>query len=178
MKKMSVREKVLAVILGILVLFCVYYFVFLIPVTDKIDACINESTTIEDQLILYDAMAEKKKMMETELEAIFRGEKGKVKELPAYDNSQNVMHQLSYILADADQYDINFASVEEEDSMVRRSITISYNCPTYESAKYILTQIANSDYRCVFKDLYINSNEYRETISYNVVVDVVFFEYK
>ena len=74
MKKMTVREKVLMGILGVLVLFCVYYFVFLVPVTEKIDACVNESLTIEEQLVIYDATAEKKKMMESELEAIFNGE--------------------------------------------------------------------------------------------------------
>ena len=179
MKKMSVREKVLAVILGILVLFCVYYFVFLIPVTDKIDACANESIAIEDQLILYDAMAAKKRTMEAELEAIFNGEKGNVKELPAYDNSQNVMNQLSYILADAEQYDISFSSVEEEGSTVRRNVDISFTCESYQKVKRILTFIHDGEYRCVLKDLTIGAKEDREgNVIYNVGADFVFFEYK
>ena len=53
MKKMTVREKVLMGILGVLVLFCVYYFVFLIPMNEQLDACINENLTIEEQLVVY-----------------------------------------------------------------------------------------------------------------------------
>ena len=177
MKKMTVREKVLMGILGVLVLFCVYYFVFLVPVTEKIDACVNESLSIEEQLVIYDATAEKKKMMESELEAIFNGEKGDVKELPEYDNSQNVMNQLSYILADAEKYEISFSSVEEEDSTVRRGVTLNFTCKTYELAKRILSSVSKSDYRCILKDLYINTNENNGETSYNVIADVVFFEY-
>ena len=177
MKKMTVREKVLMGILGVLVLFCVYYFVFLVPTTEKIDACMNENLTIEEQLVIYDATAEKKKMMETELEAIFNGEKGDVKELPAYDNGHNVMNQLSYILADTEEYEISFSSVEEVDSTVRRGVTLNFSCKTYEMAKRVLTEIYNSDYRCILKDLYLNCKEDNEQTTYNVIVDVVFFEY-
>lgn len=177
MKKMTVREKVLMGILGVLVLFCVYYFVFLVPVTEKIDACVSESLTIEEQLVIYDATAEKKKMMEGELEAIFSGEKGDVKELPAYDNSQNVMHELSYILSDANSYDISFSSVEEEDNTVRREVTLNFTCKSYELAKRMLTYIQDSDYRCILKDLYINTQDNMDTVEYHVIVDVVYFEY-
>lgn len=177
MKKMTVREKVLMGILGVLVLFCVYYFVFLVPVTEKIDACVNESLSIEEQLIIFDATAEKKKMMEGELEAIFSGEKGDVKELPAYDNSQNVMNQLSYLLTDAEQYEISFSSVEEIDSTVRRGVTLNFTCKNYDVAKRILSSISESDYRCILKDLYISKQENMEETAYNVIVDVVYFEY-
>lgn len=177
MKKMTVREKILLGILIVLILFCGYYFFFLEPVSNQIDYCISENLAVEDQILVADATAEKKKMMEAELEAIFSGEMGNVKELPAYDNSHNVMNQLSAIMAGTTQYDISFASVEEEDSTIRRSVTISYECPTYEEARNILTRIANSDYRCIYKDLYINSNEYKDVVSYNVVADIVFFEY-
>ena len=177
MKKMTVREKVLMGILGVLVLFCVYYFVFLIPTTEKLDACINENLTIEEQLVIYDATAEKKSMMETELEAIFNGEKGNVKELPAYDNSQNVMNQLSFILSDAEEYEISFSGVEEVDSTVRRGVSLNFTCKTYEVAKRILKDISESEYRCILKDLYLNCKESNEQITYIVIVDVVFFEY-
>jgi len=103
---------------------------------------------------------------------------GDVKELPAYDNSHNVMNQLSAILSTTTQYDISFSSVEEEDSTVRRNITLSYECPTYEAAKYVLTQISNSDYRCIFKDMYVSCNKAKDIESYHVTADVVFFEYK
>ena len=174
---MTVREKVLTVILGILVLFCVYYFAFLIPVTEEMDACINENLTIEDQLVIYDATAEKKRMMEGELKDILEGGNKDVKELPAYDNSQNVMNQLSELLEDTEQYDVSFSSVEEQDNTVRREVSLSFTCNSYENAKNILSSISNSEYRCILKDLYINREDDEEA-NYRVNVDVVYFEYK
>lgn len=178
MNKMTVREKMLLCILIVLILFCGYYFLFLVPISEKIEFCENEILTVEDQIVIADATAVKKRMMEEELKAIFSNEKKEVKELPAYDNSHNVMNLLSAIMTYTTKYEINFSSVEEEDSTVRRSVTVSYQCPTYQEARDVLTKIANSDYRCVFKDLYINSNKYKGEISYNVIADVVFFEYK
>ena len=178
MKKMTAREKMLLGILIALMLFCVYYFFFLVPINEQIDFCVNEKYTVEEQILLADAKAEKKRMMEAELKAIFDGEKGNVKELPAYDNSHNVMNHLSAIMSNTTQYEITFTSVEEEDSTIRRNVTISYECPTYEASREILTQVATGDYRCVLKDLYINCSKYHEETSYYVEVDVVYFEYK
>ena len=177
MNKMTVREKVLTVILGVLVLFCVYYFAFLIPVTEEMDACINENLTIEDQMVIYDATAEKKRMMEGELKDILEGENKDVKELPAYDNSQNVMKELSALLEKTEQYDTSFSSVEEQDNTVRREVSLSFTCNSYEDAKNILSSISNSDYRCILKDLYLNRQD-GENASYRVDVDIVYFEYK
>ena len=177
MKKMTAREKMLLGILIALVLFCVYYFFFLVPTSAEIDYCKNELLSVEDQIIVADATAEKKKMMEAELDAIFSGEMGNVKELPAYDNSHNVMNKLSAIMAGTKQYDISFASVEEEDSTVRRNVSLSFECASYAEVKQILTQINDSDYRCVFKDLYLNYNENHEVSGYHALVDIVFFEY-
>ena len=55
--KMTVREKNMMAVLIALVIFCVYYFVFLVPVTEKIDNYENEILLLEDQIILADAKA-------------------------------------------------------------------------------------------------------------------------
>ena len=87
------------------------------------------------------------------------------------------MNQLSELLEDTEQYDVSFSSVEEQDNTVRREVSLSFTCSSYEDAKNILSSISNSEYRCILKDLYLNRQD-GETPSYRVNVDVVYFEYK
>ena len=42
-QKMTVREKILLGILIALILFCVYYFFFLVPVSEELNYCVNEN---------------------------------------------------------------------------------------------------------------------------------------
>ena len=45
--EMTVREKVMLGILGVLVLFCVYYFVFLVPTNEKIETYKSDTLLLE-----------------------------------------------------------------------------------------------------------------------------------
>ena len=112
-------------------------------------------------------------MMQKELDAIKSGDMSNIKELPPYDNSRNVMNSLSVILANATQYDVSFSGVSEDDGIVRRDITLSYNCNSYDAAKAILTQIYDGDYRCLIKDLHITQS----SGVWNVNVQITYFEY-
>ena len=176
--EMTVREKVMMGILGVLVLFCVYYFVFLVPTTEKIASYKEDTLLLEDQIILADAKVVKMQQMEDELEEILANGQGDLKELPAYDNSYYVMNSLSGILEKSVQYNISFSNVETEGNTVRRNITLDYDCSSYNNAKTILENIYHGDYRCVFKDLYITCNEKDGAESYHVSVDVTYFEYQ
>jgi len=173
-KGLSTREKILLLILILVSLIAVYYYMFYIPTQDKISYYKSEALQVDDQIIVAEAMSIKMNMMEKELEAIKSGDMTNVKELPPYDNSRNVMDSLSTILADASQYNVSFSGVSEEDGIVRRDITLNYDCNSYDSAKAILTQIYNSDYRCLMKDLHIKAGNG----VWNINVKITYFEYK
>ena len=173
-KQLTVREKVLMCILVVLLVICGYYYAFYTPVLQKIADYKNEMIFLEEQNVLLDAQVEKMNQMKSELDAIAAGEMGDVKELPAFDNSQNVMSSLSFILKNAQQYSVSFASVEEEESTVRRHINLSYDCGSYEASKSILQQIYDSEYRSLIKDVHISMGE----DSCHVTVELTYFEYK
>ena len=175
--EMTMREKIMMVFLGLLVLFCVYYFVFLIPTKEQIDNYRSETLMLDDQIIMADAKVAKMNMMKAELDAIFAGEMGEVKELPAYDNSYQVMNHLSAILKKAFSYNVSFSSVVIEDSTVRRNLTLDYDCGNYDDAKGILEEIYEGEYRCLFKDLFISHTTSEDTEGYHVMVDITYFEY-
>lgn len=172
--ELTLREKVLMGILVVLLVFCAYYFLFLLPVNEQINNYTNSNYEVEDQIILADAKVSLMKQMEKELEAIYAGEKGEVKELPAYDNGNNVMNSLSTILKDADNYSISFSNVTAEESIVRRNIVLEYSCGSYEAAKSILTQISEGDYRCLIQDLRLGQTSEG---GYRITVDVTYFEH-
>jgi hypothetical protein len=75
--------------------------------------------------MILDAQVEKMNQMKSELEVIASGELGNVKELPSYDNSQNVMNSLAFVLNAANQYSVNFSSVEIEASVLPSSSLIT-----------------------------------------------------
>lgn len=174
----TLREKVLMGILAVLLVFCAYYFLFLMPTQERMTGYINDNYMVEDQILLAELQATKMQQMEAELKEILSGEHGEVKELPAYDNSQNVMNSLSVILASANQYNISFANVVEEENTVRRNIILEYDCSDYDMAKSILTQIHEGPYRCLFRDLRLSGTGDTQDEGYHVVVDITYFEYK
>ncbi|MBQ8627521.1 MAG: hypothetical protein IJ419_15360 [Agathobacter sp.] len=174
----TLREKVLMCILAVLVIFCIYYFAFLVPATEQMNDYVNSNYEVEDQIIFAEAKAAKMKQMEAELKAILNGEAGDVKELPEYDNSQNVMNSLSVILMSADQYNISFSNVSEEESTIRRNVVLEYDCSDYDTAKSILTAIHDGPYRCLLKDFHLSKSGKDENEGYHIVVDITYFEYK
>lgn len=173
-KQLTMREKVLMCILAVLIVICAYYYAFYTPVLQKISDAKDEIAFLDEQNLILDAQVVKMNQMKAELEEIDAGGMGNVKELPAYDNSQNLMNSLSFILKGANQYNVSFSSVEIEESTVRRHINLSYDCSGYENAKSILTQIYESEYRSLIQDIHMSGDE----DSYHVTVEITYFEYK
>ena len=157
-KGLSSREKILLVILALMAVFAVYYYVFYIPTQEKISYFKAETVRLEDEIMVSEIKIGKLNMMVKELEAIKSGDMTNIKELPPYDNSSNVMNSLSTILSKASVYNVSFSGVTEKDGIVRRDITLNFSCTTYETAKAILSDIYNGDYRCLVKDLHITQS--------------------
>lgn len=171
-KGMSIREKVLLCILAILAMIMVYYYAFYIPTQDEIAQYKEEYTLVDDSIILADAKAIKLSQMKAELEAIKGGETEVTKELPAYDNRQNLMVQLSNILAKSQNYNITFGAVSADGKTMTRSISLDYSCESYEAAKAILMEIYNGEYPCTFHNLYLTNG------GSSISVDIIYFEYQ
>jgi len=173
-KQLTTREKVLMGILAVLMVICAYNLLFYNPTIQELALLANESKALDEQIVLMDTQVAKMNQMKAELDAIAAGEMGAVNEIPAYDNSRNVMNSLSFILQSAETYKVNFSSVEQEDSTVRRNINLSYTCKDYKTAKKILMQIYAGEYRCLIKDVHLSN----EGGNYFVTVEITYFEYK
>ena len=171
-KGLSIREKVLLIILGIVAAVAVYYYLFLIPTQDEIAQLQDESVTIEETLSLAESKINKLNKMKKELESIKSGENTDTKPLPAFDNRQNMMVELHAILLNTENYSISYGTDKDDGVTVSRSVRLNYSCGSYEEAKATLIAIQDCEYPCTFGNVSF-SNEGR-----SVSVDITFFEYK
>ena len=171
-KGLSIREKVLLCILAVLAVVMVYNYAFLMPIQDEIARCEEEYLSMDETVILLDAKTSRYQQMKKELEAIKGGEGEDTKALPAFDNRENLMVQLSNILSKTEKYNLVFGNISEDGVTVSRSVSLNYSCDSYETAKGILMEIREGEYPCTFGNVYL-SNE-GKTIS----VNITYFEYK
>ena len=173
-KKLTARERFLLIVLAIMAVCAIYLYGFQMPMQEKIAYYTNEATAIDDQLIMAEAKSIKMQKMEKELKEIIEEGNREFKEMPVYDNSVNVMSELSSILEKTQNYDVTFLGTIEQDGIIRRNISLSYVCQDYDSAKNVLLKIYDGKYRCLLKDLTIRQSEGKCHIS----VAVTYFEYK
>lgn len=171
-KAMSIREKVLLCILMILAAIVMYYYLFYMPVKEEVARLEDEYTAMDDTLIMTEAKLLRKSRMQKDLEAIRSGEVQQIKELPLYDNRQNIMMQLDRILAKAETYTLVFGPVEEDGVTVSRTISLDYVCAGYDASKQLLEEIYQGEYPCAFSNLNLSDD------GSHISVDITYFEYK
>lgn len=171
-KGLSIREKVLLAILGVLAAVMVYNYLFLIPIQEEIAQAEAEYLNMDETIILLDAKTAKYNQMKEELEVIKAGQTEDTKALPQFDNRENLMVQLSNILAKTEKYSLVFGTIGDDGVTVSRSVTLNFTCDSYETAKGILMEIRDGEYPCTFGNLYL-SNE-----GMTVSVNITYFEYK
>lgn len=174
MRRLSIREKVLLGILLILVLISGYVMFVYMPVQETTQRLEQDIASGEELLLAYETKVSEKTRMEQELKELFATNPNPVS-LPAYNNVQNIMVELNRILEQTSDYSVQFTSENTEDTIVRRNVTVQYRCGSYELAKQTLTQLHDSQYRCMLDDVTISEQENGQT---GVVANIVFFEYQ
>lgn len=177
-KQLTPREKVLMAILAVLMVICVYYYAFQSPTTARILSLTTESAAVDEQILIVDEKVARMNEMKAELDAIASGEMGVVKELPEYDNSNNVLKDMSDILNPecVNSYNVNFHKEEIEENTVRRQISLTNNSDTYYDAKAVLSGIYESEYRTLIKNVNILRGVDSEVC--DVTVEFTYYEYK
>lgn len=175
--KITSREKVLLIILILLIIGSMYYLLFYTPTKEKITNYELELTEIEDTIILSEAKLTHMKKMQEELEALKleAGISSIIKETPLFDNSRKLMESLNLILAAATEYEVSFANAEFTEEIVRRDVTLNYECVNYIQAKKILQNIHADKYPCIIKDVRMEQNAEDEIVY--TMLTLTYFEY-
>lgn len=192
-RELTAREWMLIGVLGILLAISGYILLFYNPMTSERDRCISETETCKMQTEAANLRIADKHRMELELEELFAAEVPPVG-IPDYENLKPVMFELNSILSGTQNYNLSFSTVDASQTIVRRSIAMTFTTDSYASAKAILGQLHDSGYRCMIDnvsisfsnggyrvgwwgDLWGDSGEYIEgNVSVNATI--VFFEYQ
>lgn len=175
-RKLTAREWILLGLLAVIALVSGYVMLFRMPMTARRDTALSETELCRVEIEAAQIRAEEKRRMERELEALFADGAEPVA-IADYDNLQPVMFELNTILSGAEDYSLSFGTVDTSQSIVRRSISLSFTSRSYESARDILGQLCSSAYRCLLDSVSISVGQSAEG---NVSVDgvVLYFEYQ
>lgn len=175
-RKLTAREWILLGVLGVLVLVSGYIMLFYVPVTTQRDSALSEAEACRLELEAAQIRLDEKKRMERELEEIF-SQPGEPLSLAPYDNLQPVMMELNSILDGAEDYSLSFGTVDTEEPIVRRSISLTYTTGSYAAAKDILQRLHDSAYRCMLDSVNVSVGQDTEG-PVSVDSTIVFFEYQ
>ncbi len=177
MRKLMLREKVMLVVLGLILICALYYLLLYMPISDAIIEANASTEEINNQIVTADARLTKKQRMEEELAQIFAAQKDPV-QLPEYDNVHAVMQELYEVLATASSYSLSFNPVAPEANIVRRTVFIQYACGSYTTAREIIKQLHDGDYRCQISDLTLTDSMDKDGVqSVNVTMSLTYYEY-
>lgn len=177
-RKLTPREWIL---LGLL--FCVaaasaYAAFFYMPVTTARDSAIAETEVCRTELEVVRVQVEDKERMERELKKIFEETESPLSLAP-YDNLKQVMVELNAVLAGAADYSLSFGTVNTEEPIVRRSISLTFTAGSYQRAKDILRQLHDSAYRCMVNEVNVAIGQGGSSGNLVTVnAGLVYFEYQ
>lgn len=172
-REFTSREKILLVVLCVLLLGILYYEFIVKDVEETIKKYNTED--LETELLIEQSKAASIMDMEAEMEAA-KAESGSV--VASYNNIKNEISALNDIFAAATTYNFDFNQAIKDGDAVRRDITISFTASSYNTAESIIEKLHDCKYRCLIRNISINtsSGEGISSGSVSVSMTVTFFE--
>lgn len=174
-RQITPREWMLLGVLAVMVVVAAYVLLFYMPMKEERESCLAQAEDCRTQTEAAQTRLENKQRMERELEEIFAEDPDPLA-IADFDNLQAVMFELNSILAASQNYSLNFSTVDSSETIVRRNISISFSCGSYDTAKAILQQLHDSAYRCMLDSLSLSLGSGNGSVS--VSGNIVFFEYQ
>lgn len=155
MKAMSrdftVKEKVLIVILLLILIGLAYYRFVHIPCKEAVQTAQSEKTMYQAELVTVQRREAQIRKMKEELDSL--GELQSTSRMESYNNSKGELSLLNKVLEPASDYSISFASVTRDGDQIRRNFDLEFTTTSFATAKSILNDLADSDYRCLIGDI-------------------------
>ncbi len=177
--KLSARESLMLVFLVVLLIGVGYYMGFYTPLQNELSSIAIQSSDIDTQITTSMAKIGRMDEMQAELDEILSRPADEITEIAPYDNKEVVLNQLYGILGQAQDYSLNFTDPDvQKDGTVRRNISMSFRCANYTSAKAIIKDLTDSQWRCLVSNLAISSasgNMLEEGVT--VSATITFFEH-
>lgn len=174
-RELTTREKILLLILAVLVI-GVGYFKFVFEpineqVTDLQSSAAQEQAEIDGSIIQLAQMRKMEKAVEASKAD------GQERAIPTYDNSGVLMRELYQILANTNEYTVDFsAATSREGYIVLRPVSLSFQTGTYTQAREIINAIAGSDNLNQISDVNIRYGQGRNSNTVQTTLVITYFE--
>ena len=166
--KISKKEIGTLVLLAFLVTGVIYYLAFYKPMQADLRSLAAQSAELDNQITEATVKASTMKNMQQEIDEILSQPKTEITEIAPYDNKEVVFNMLNGILMRTVDYSLNFADPQiESDGFVRRNVSMSFNCVSYEEAKAVIQDLTKSNWRCLVSNCNIVAKESIEIVDEN-----------
>lgn len=178
--KLSLRETIMLLFLVVLLIGVGYYMGFYTPMQNELASIAAKSAECDTNIATAAAKVKKMQKMQDELDEIFAQPADQITEIAAYDNKEVVLNQLYGILGRTTDYTLTFNDPQvQKDGTVRRNISMSFRCESYEDAKEVIRDLTDSHWRCLVSNLAIDCED-GDMMKYGVSVTctITFFEHK
>ena len=154
-RELTLREKVLLLILIVLVMVLGYFKLLYEPVSDRIARC-REDT----EQALADIRAA-----------------GGSKAIPRFNNSEALLRELRSLLTGTGEYSLDFGDgTTQQGYIVLRPVSMTYRTGTYEQSRAIIDRLSASDNINRISDLSIRRDERSGGQGYQTMLTVTYFE--
>ena len=153
------REKVLLLVLAVLIIVIGYVKLILQPINEEIES--YEGLTMEEQTAFSanQIKAARMNLMEKEIEKAKA--KGVRREVPAYDNSSNLLPGLYQIMGSSVDYSLDFGELVYDGNVVQRPVEMTFQTRTYKQARAIIDKLYKSGYAMQISDVNISTKKQR-----------------
>lgn len=168
------REKVLLLVLAVLIIVIGYVKLILQPINEEIES--YESLTMEEQTAFSanQIKAARMNLMEKEIEKAKA--KGVRREVPAYDNSSNLLPGLYQIMESSVDYSLDFGELVYDGNVVQRPVEMTFQARTYKQARAIIDKLYKSGYAMQITDVNIDTKKATDTQLVSTSMSVTYFE--
>ena len=146
------KEKVFLVVLILACLTSIWFFGIYRPIRQRIQAA--DTTELEDEISIEEMKTVKIQSMQKEVAA---NKEAGLPEIPSYNSFQEEIAELNKIFGNAVDFDFRFSEPEQDGSLIRRNVAVTFDAKNFQTAKEMVREILNSPFRTMVHDLSIFS---------------------
>ena len=172
-RELTKRETAMLLFLVILVIALGYFKLIFEPIQDQ--TARYQSDTVQEQSELELVRLDQMQKMQQKIDEVRAS--GEERTIPEFDNSGKLMLDLHRILGTAMDYSLDFSqSTTQNNYVVLRPVTMSFQTRTYAQARAIVDALSESENMNQISDLSIRMDEGREGASVRTELVITYFE--
>ena len=147
------REIAVILLLTLILLVLIFYRFIYAPIQEQLDYYEAETATVDTQIQMEQVRAAKIQQMRDQIETGLKEYPG---EVMTYDNVKAEIEALNGILSAAKSFDVSFQQPTANGNAVRRRVDINFVADSYASARAIMRQLHDCEFRGMITTLSLN----------------------